>query len=287
MIPKEIKEAVEQFFSSKNIAYQPVSGGSINHAYRFSISNIHYFLKYNLVNQFPDIILTEVEGLKAIEATDTIKVPKVIFYNTVANYEVLILPFIKEEQPTNQLWEKFANSLAEMHKQPAPYYGWERSNYIGSLSQVNNKHDDFLSFFIHERLQKQLKLANQANLLSKSDNTAFENLFIILDQIIPEVRPSLVHGDLWSGNFLSGENQIPYLIDPSIQYSFRETDIAFTYLFGGFDKRFYEAYDSDFSLAPGFKERIGIYNLYPLLVHLNLFGSSYLSSIRRTLKNFQ
>ncbi|MBK6264542.1 fructosamine kinase family protein [Marivirga sp. S37H4] len=286
MIPQEIIKVINHFFSSKNIAFEYVSGGSINQAFRFSINESSYFLKFNNANQYPDIIQSEVEGLKAITKTGTIQVPKIIFFERVENYEVLVLPFIREEHPTDQLWENFAISLANMHRQPAKYFGWERDNYIGSLPQSNTRCNNFLTFFKEERLQSQIDLANRSGLLSKSDNEAFESLFKMLEQIIPDASPSLVHGDLWSGNFLAGEGQTPYLIDPSIQYSFRETDLAFTHLFGGFGKRFYEAYENSFPLVPDFHERIAIYNLYPLLVHLNLFGSSYLSSIRSTLRKF-
>lgn len=286
MIPTEIQEKVKSFFSIRDLRFETVSGGSINEAYRFTVKNKNYFLKYNSATRFPDIIRLEVEGLKAIAETKTIAVPDIFLYEKVGEYELLILPYLPKEAPTFKLWENLADSLAAMHRLSALYYGWDNDNYIGRLRQSNTKHQNFLNFFIQERLQKQLVLANQSALLGKSENLAFELLFSRLDEIIPEACPSLVHGDLWGGNFIAGEGQTPYLIDPSIQYNFRETDIAFTHLFGGFDKRFYEAYQSNFPLASGFGERIAIYNLYPLLVHLNMFGKSYLSAIQTTLRKF-
>jgi len=171
-----------------------------------------------------------------------------------------------------------------LHKNHSEYFGWSENNYIGSLRQNNTPHKDFISFFIKERLQKQIDLAKSKGLLDKEDIGAFDKLFNYLPEIIPEAQPSLVHGDLWSGNFIVNDSGVPYLIDPSIQYNFRETDIAFTYLFGGFDQQFYDSYHVDFPLAPGFQDRVKIYNLYPLLVHLNLFGKSYLGSIQSVLK---
>ena len=114
----------------------------------------------------------------------------------------------------------------------------------------------------------------------------FEKLFSVLQNLIPEASPSLLHGDLWSGNFMCGEDGEAVIFDPAVYYGHREIELAFTQMFGGFDKSFYSAYNEEFPLLPGFDDRVDLYNLYPLLVHLNLFGQSYLSGITQTLSRY-
>jgi fructosamine-3-kinase len=284
MIPLIISNYLQNFHKSEISDMQIIGGGSINYCYKYTANSRSFFIKYNNLNQFPDIIKNEVEGLKAIADTQSIATPEIILFDQVDSFEFLILPFIEQGRATHQVWETFGEQLAVLHQNHNEFYGWNRDNYIGSLKQSNKNHSDFITFFREERLQKQINLASSSRLLSSADIQAFETLFSHLPNIIPDNKPSLVHGDLWSGNFMVSNDGIPYLIDPSIQYNFRETDIAFTYLFGGFDQRFYESYQAHFPLAPGFNERVKIYNLYPLLVHLNLFGNSYLHSIQSTLK---
>ncbi len=284
MIPLTISTYLQDFHQSDISDFRSVGGGSINYCFRYQAGSVNFFIKYNNVEQFPDIIKCELEGLKAISQTHSIAIPEIIVYDQVANLEFLVLEYIEQGRPTPQVWEKFSENLAKLHQNSNDYYGWSKNNYIGSLNQSNKNHNDFISFFQKERLQPQIDLAIGKGLLQNNDVDAFEKLFAYLPEIIPDARPSLVHGDLWNGNFIVSNSGIPYLIDPSIQYNFRETDIAFTHMFGGFDERFYESYHAYFPLASGFSERVKIYNLYPLLVHLNLFGSSYLSSIQSVLK---
>ena len=137
-----------------------------------------------------------------------------------------------------------------------------------------------------ERLDKQVRLALRNGLLDASAEKLFEKLYVTLDEILPEEPPHLVHGDLWSGNFIVSEEGKACLIDPAVYYGNREVDLAMSTLFGGFSPEFYSSYNEEFPLLEGWKERLDIYNLYPLLIHLNLFGSSYLGSILSVLRRF-
>jgi fructosamine-3-kinase len=110
----------------------------------------------------------------------------------------------------------------------------------------------------------------------------FQRIYPVLENFFPKEKPALLHGDLWSGNIMRGKNGMPVLIDPAVYYGHREMDLAFSRLFGGFESLFYESYETVFPLEPGFEERVPVYNLYPLLVHLLLFGKSYLSGIEKT-----
>jgi fructosamine-3-kinase len=275
---------LNSFHHKEIYPFYPVGGGSINDAYRYEIDGQEFFTKYN--NEVEGIIEKEVDGLKAISELNCIATPEVIAFDKKDGYEILILQFISNGSKTENAWENFGEQLAEMHQKPAAYYGWHQNNFIGSLAQSNEKTDDFIEFFIHQRLKPQIRLAQQHQYFASKELSLFEDLFQKLDTILPKTRPSLVHGDLWSGNFMIGEKDKPYLIDPSIHYSFREIDIAFTYLFGGFDGKFYDAYHYHFPLEPGFQDRISLYNIYPLLVHLNLFGRGYYGSVMNNLNRY-
>jgi fructosamine-3-kinase len=284
MVPSSIKTFLNKLHKVEIREFTAIQGGSINDAYRYSVRNEEFFVKYN--NQVKGIIEKEVDGLKAIASLACISTPEVISFEKVSNFEVLVLPFLRSGPKTPQAWENFGQKLAEMHQKPAVCYGWNQGNFIGSLSQSNNNSDDFITFFISQRLKPQIKLAQERKYLSLQEGRQFEKLFQKLPEIVPNTQPSMVHGDLWSGNFIIGEKEIPYLIDPSIHFNFRETDIAFTYLFGGFDAKFYEGYNSTYPLISGFQERIALYNIYPLLVHLNLFGSGYHGSVMSNLHKY-
>ncbi|ADR20051.1 fructosamine kinase [Marivirga tractuosa] len=284
MLPNSIIKFLNSLHHKQIKQFNPVGGGSINHAYRYSVDGKDFFIKYN--NEVEGIIEKEVGGLKSIAKFNCIATPEVIAFEQMDGYEVLIMSYIQGGLKTANAWENFGKQLAAMHQKPAPYYGWHQDNFIGSLPQSNEKRDDFIEFFIHQRLKPQIRLAQQHQYFASKELSLFENLFQKLDTILPVTKPSLVHGDLWSGNFMIGEKNTPYLIDPSIHYNFRETDIAFTHLFGGFDSKFYDAYHHHFPLDPGFQDRISLYNIYPLLVHLNLFGSGYYGSVMNSLNQY-
>jgi fructosamine-3-kinase len=157
---------------------------------------------------------------------------------------------------------------------------------MGSLPQSNRMHDTWTEFYVQERLTPQVRIARDQGALTTSDIRAFDRLYTQITEIVPDEPPALVHGDLWSGNYLTGPGNTSWLIDPAVAYNHRETDIAMSLLFGGFSQRFYEAYQHHFSLAPGWQDRVGVFQLYPLLVHVNLFGGGYLRSVREVLNRF-
>jgi fructosamine-3-kinase len=157
---------------------------------------------------------------------------------------------------------------------------------MGSLVQYNTPEKSWVEFFVCRRLQVQVALAFDSGHLDKSAVTRFDRFYSRLDQIFSPGKPSLLHGDLWGGNYMVSESGEPCLIDPAVYYGHREVDLAMTTLFGGFSAEFYTGYESHHKLEPGWRERLDIYNLYPLLVHLNLFGSSYLGSVTSILKRF-
>ncbi|HER40768.1 MAG TPA: fructosamine kinase, partial [Salinimicrobium catena] len=163
-----------------------------------------------------------------------------------------------------------------------PKFGFHAPNYIGSLPQYNHHHDSAADFYIQERLEPQFRMALDAGYAFHG----LEKIFQVFSEMIPKEAPALIHGDLWSGNYISNEQGLPCLIDPAVSYGPREMDLAMMKLFGGFPEEVFDQYDSLFPVEPGFKDRIEMWQLYYLLVHLNIFGSSYLGQVKNILTRF-
>ena len=167
-----------------------------------------------------------------------------------------------------------------------PSFGLATDNYMGALPQHNEPLSDWSQFFIRRRLEPQLKLAVDNHLMTGQQVKQFEKLYQALPAIFGEVQPALLHGDLWSGNFLCDEAGKPVLIDPAVYYGIPAVDLAMTNLFGGFDAAFYDSYRRVAPWPPNFREQWEVANLYPLLIHLNLFGKGYLPDILRTIDRY-
>ncbi|MEI7492392.1 MAG: fructosamine kinase family protein [Bacteroidota bacterium] len=292
MIPGQIQQALSAFFQQQQhadfqiLSSRPLGGGSINEVHLLITTLGSFCLKYNNNASFPKMFETEARGLELLSGAGAIRVPKVIFQDDLSDYSFILLEFINSANQTNTFFKDFAHSLARLHRSKSELYGLDYNNYMGSLSQNNCYHTDWVDFFVEERLDKQVKLALHKGLLDQSGERLFEKLYLRLSELLPEEPACLVHGDLWSGNFIVSENGKACLIDPAVYYGNREVDLAMSTLFGGFSPEFYNSYDEEYPLIPGWKERLDLYNLYPLLIHLNLFGSSYLGSILSILRRF-
>lgn len=263
-----------------------VSGGSINSCYKLRAGKQCFFLKINDSRKYPDMFLKEAEGLKTILGTNAINVPAVIAQGTAGTEQYLILNWVEERAGYRQAWEKLGENLAKMHQTSSHSFGLDHDNYMGSLVQSNKGHHSWASFFINERLIPQVQMATKRHLLDSPLTDKFNQLYGMLPELFPEEAPSLIHGDLWSGNYMITEGGEPVLIDPAVSFGHREFDIAMTTLFGGFDQSFYDRYNDAFPLQKGWEKRLPLWNLYPLLIHLNLFGSSYLSPIKSSLAKY-
>lgn len=261
-------------------------GGCINNAVRLQTDRDKYFLKFNESASAYDMFEAEARGLQLLAQTDTLTVPRVIHAGRQQGRSYLILEFFEPSLPQKNYWEQLGYGLAALHRHRQQQFGLSFNNYIGSLPQSNEWMSNGVEFFIEKRLRLQAGLAYYNNLLDKSLLKKMDVLYAKLPDLIPETSASLLHGDLWGGNIITGHRGEPCLIDPAVYYGFREAEIAYTRLFGGFEQRFYDAYHEAMPLESGFNERVPLYNLYPLLVHLNLFGESYLSSIEQTLRYF-
>ncbi|GAB4035563.1 fructosamine kinase family protein [Spirosoma gilvum] len=265
---------------------QFLSGGNINTAARVFSTEGVFFIKWNQSDGHlePDMFETEALGLDLLRQTHTFPIPEVISCGHFQDKSYLILEYIDFGKRPKNYWETLAQRLARLHANTQPEFGLHFNNYIGSLPQTNQLTADGYDFFFEQRLLPQAGLALYRELISRQTYEALLRLRTRLPNLLPNERPALLHGDLWSGNVLVNEDGLPVLVDPAVYYGFRESELAFTKLFAGFDARFYDAYDEAFPLISGFNERVSIYNLYPLLVHVNLFGSGYVSGVERILK---
>ena len=292
MIPDEIISSLGDCFHSQgdtNFTIHSVSyltGGDINQTCKIDTSSGTFCLKYNLAEKFTSMFEKESQGLRLLQQASELRVPDVVTENTLTTYTYLLLEFIDSKKEIDRFMFHFGVSLARLHDHSSDFYGLDHDNYMGSLPQSNTPSNDWFDFFVEERLQKQVALARDSRRLDYSTTKRFDELFVRLSRLLSKGEPALLHGDLWSGNYMVSEAGEACLIDPAVYYGHREVDLAMTTLFGGFSSDFYLGYETHHSLEPGWKERLEIYNLYPLLIHLNLFGSSYLGSILRILNRY-
>ncbi len=271
-----------------------LSGGDINEAYALTLSdNSRIFMKSN-TKANAGFFTAEAHGLNVIAQTNTIQTPRILCSGCSEDgrgYAFLLLEFIDRKRPISNYWETFAHQLAAMHKAPAAdfvpqgKFGFYQNNYIGAGAQCNTPHEKWIPFFRDCRLEPQFETAS-----SYFDTAELAEITRLLDNLedylVEPEHPSLLHGDLWSGNFLTGNDGKAWLIDPAAYVGHAEADIAMTELFGGFSPDFYAAYEESAPMQPGYPQRRDLYNLYHLLNHLNLFGGAYLSSVKRIIKKY-
>ncbi len=285
-IEKQLKTDWGLNITTEKVA--PVYGGCIHEAYLLHDRTKNYFIK--LQQSSSDMLSKEVLGLKRLYNKSGFKIPKIFghgqFSNDGATGSYLCLEYIEPGEKNKNYWELAGQSLATLHQNQGVFFGLDHNNYIGSLQQTNAQKKDWCDFYIQERIEPLLRKALDLGRLTSADAKSFETLYQRLNSIFPKTKPSLLHGDLWSGNTLANRVGQPYIFDPAVYYGHPEMELAFTYLFGGFDPLFYDSYDHCTPLPPGFKNRMGVYNLYPLLVHLLLFGNQYHTPIKQTLKQF-
>jgi protein-ribulosamine 3-kinase len=272
--------------SISSLKFHPVGGGSINDTYEAEAGDTTFFCKVNDHSKFPGLFEAESHGLELLAAQQVIRTPRVIASTITGDTQVLVLEWIEQGMRTAGFWKLFGQQLAALHLVQAPTFGLDDDNYMGALLQHNKKTKDWNEFFVSQRLEPQLKLALDKGLMEKQQVQQFEKLYRKLPEIFPPAQPSLLHGDLWSGNFLCDSNNRPVLIDPAVYYGHASVDLAMTTLFGGFDTIFYETYSHHRQPAPNFREQWEVCNLYPLLIHLNLFGESYRSGILHTIRRY-
>ncbi|UII33685.1 fructosamine kinase family protein [Fulvivirga ulvae] len=284
-IPQEILSFCESAFGGLQ-SFRPASGGCINNGGRIETEKGEFFMKWNASTTFPKMFTAESMGLKLLAEPQCIQVPDVLEVYEGSQYSCIVMEHIATGPRAKTYWNDLAEALACLHKTSRSKYGLDYHNYIGSLHQYNHNEDRWADFFINNRLLPQVKLALEHGRFNRSDMEKYSRFERALPGLLNEEKPALSHGDLWSGNLMTGPNGNPVLIDPAVAFVHRETELAFTRLFGGFDREFYESYQNILPMEPGYEERFDIYNVYPLLVHVNLFGGGYYQQAMSTITRF-
>ncbi len=290
MIPQEIRISLTDFFTrTRNVIINfnrvsSLSGGCINNVCRIQTNIGDFCIKFNLRDRFPGMFTSEAEGLSLLKSAGEIRVPEVYYTGEAGSFSYILLEYIDQGNRIPFFMDDFGRSLARLHRHTTDYFGLDINNYMGSLPQSNKKQARWNDFFIEERLKKQVLLAREY--FSSADLISFERLYARLDELLPVEPSALLHGDLWGGNYMVSSDGKACLIDPAVYYGHREVDIAMTTLFGGFDEQFYISYNEEYPLEINWQQRLDIFKLYPLLIHLNLFGSGYLGSILSIIRRF-
>ena len=272
-IAREISQHTGNKFELSN--YRSIGGGCINQAYQLSGNGSTYFVKLNQACEV-EMFAAEAAGLEHIFTTNTIRVPKPICWGVAGNHSYLVLEWLDLGRANSKSWEEMGRKLARLHKTGGnDQFGWERNNTIGSTPQINPWCDRWADFFAQHRIGYQLRLANRRGGNFAAPDRVVEAVRQQLAEVNPQ--PSLVHGDLWSGNAGCTNEGEPVIIDPATYYGDREVDLAMTELFGGFPSAFYGGYNQEWQLDEGYQQRKTLYNLYHILNHFNLFGYGYAS----------
>ncbi len=262
-----------------------VFGGDINVTCMITSKEGNYFIKTNNALH-ADMYEKEFAALKLLYHTHTLKIPQPIFSGVYEANSYLLMEYLGKGAAGNNLWQQLATGLALLHKNSNSTFGLLYDNYIGTIPQHNKPSADWPTFYAAQRILPLIKLAHDKSLCDKTTVLSAEKFCKKLSSLLPEEAPALLHGDLWSGNKMFTVTEEAAVYDPAIYYGHREMDIAMTLLFGGFPETFYAAYHEAFPLQKDWQQRTDINQLYPLLVHLNLFGRQYYNAVYTILAKY-
>ena len=259
MLPEALKSSIQEQLDLSIRKTIPVHGGDINRAARIELeSGKSVFVKWN-ASAPNQMFATEAKGLQLLGSTESF----------------LVLEWVPEDEGNDDTSFEFGRQLARLHRNSSDSFGLDHDNFIGRLRQRNNQHSNWPDFFAIERIEPQVKMGIESGKLTRSVLRNAERMYRRFGSVFPNEQPALLHGDLWSGNYMFTQAGKTSIYDPAVYFGHREMDLAMTRLFGGFSANFYEGYQAEYPLEAGFKNRTDLYNLYPILVHANLFGGSY------------
>ncbi len=280
----EIREELEQRLDACVVSVKPVGGGDINDAFKVELSSGRSAFVKTRGDVSPSVFEIEAKGLRWLGESDAIVIPEVLAVGQQTPF--LALEHIEPGRRGRNFSEDLGHQLAELHRFGASSFGLSYDNHIGSLQQQNTPHQSWAEFYREERLIPQLLLAEKAGHVTSSLARSFDEVLSTLESLVgPEEPPARLHGDLWAGNHLCSSAGQPVLIDPAVYGGHREMDLAMMKLFGGFDQRVFNAYNDAFPLAEGHVTRVPLWQLYPLMVHVNLFGWGYVSQVEQCLNS--
>ena len=272
------------FESGEVTRVNPVSGGSINSAYAVHTRKACFFLKVNRTDAYPHMFESESKGLEWLAEHAQLVVPKPLFIAKHAGFAYFFMQYLTPERSHQNHFE-FGVKLAQMHRASSSQFGLNHDNYMGSLPQQNQFADTWVHFFGQNRLEPQVALARDKGAIDAETARRFDAFYKRMPDLFPEEPPALIHGDLWSGNYMFTAGG-PAIFDPAVAFAHREQDLAMTKLFGGFSPAFYRGYFEEYPVESGFESRVDAYNLYPILIHVNLFGGGYVGQLKEMLRNY-
>ncbi len=288
-IPADVRSALESALGDTVADAHPIHGGDINQAAHVTLRSGDALLLKWKRGVGADFFLAEAHGLRLLAGAEAIRVPGVLAVGSEPPF--LALEWIDQEHPaadSERMAERLGHGLAALHRCTAEMHGLDRDNYIGALPQPNTPSASWTAFYREWRIGAQMEIARREGMLPRTREAALVRLQNRLDTLLDDAAmpPSLLHGDLWGGNYMVAAGGEPVLIDPAVYYGHREVDLAMTQLFGGFPARFYAAYHEAYPLDPGYDDRRALYQLYYVLVHMNLFGGGYAGQVDSIVRRY-
>jgi len=278
----EVAATLERALGARATGKMRLGGGDINDAFEITLDDGRAVFVKTKAHPPRGMYLAEAKGLEWLDEAGALRVPRVL----AVSDGFLALELLRPSGRRPDFDEVLGHGLAALHAFGAPTFGLGHDNFIGRLPQSNRMCSDWTSFYWDERIEPQLRLASDGGRIDGRLLRRFERLRVALPTLVGvEEPPSRLHGDLWGGNLHVDEEGSPCLIDPAVYGGHREMDLAMMRLFGGFGPRVFDAYEESHPLSPGARERVSLYQLYPLLVHVNLFGTSYVGSVERALSD--
>jgi fructosamine-3-kinase len=283
-----VRRAIEARLGERITRAEPIAGGDINDAYRLELASGRRVFAKTHAGADPRMFPCEARGLAWLGEARALRVPEVLAVSADSDEtSFLVLEHLQPGRRRTDFDERLGRGLAELHRAGPLELGLDHDNFIGSLRQSNRGRATWAEFFCHERLGAQLELRNAKRLLPTSVRRSFDRLIENIDEHVGPPEPTArLHGDLWGGNLHIAPDGEPVLIDPAVYGGHREMDLAMMRLFGGFNARVFAAYQESHPLTAGHEERVSLWQLYPLLVHVNLFGASYVEPVARALERY-
>lgn len=276
---KEVFRPLEDIFNFKIIEHGPLSGGSISQVYKLKTNQGDFILKLNTSDKI-DLFLAEEVGLNTLGNTQSFIIPEVLGVGSIADFAYLLMEFIPSGKANTTTFKEFGVKLAHLHSHRAPQFGFASNNYVGTLTQINHLETSWSGFYWKHRILPQCQLAVKQSLISKVDIPEEKCFTQVIENEFNETKPSLIHGDLWNGNYIINAEGKIALIDPAVYYGNPIMDIGMAKLFGGFDDEFFEAYREKTVGTSNWDTQIELAQYYYLLIHLNIFGRSYLPQVQ-------
>jgi fructosamine-3-kinase len=283
------RAAIGRALGARVTAQSPCGGGDINEAFQLTLQDgRRVFAKLN-DRAPPGFFEAEARGLRWLGAAAALELPQVLAVGAGEGdaSPFLLLDWVEPAARARDFDERLGQGLAALHRAGAPAFGLDHDNFIALLPQDNRSDPTWAGFYRARRLEPLLSRARQRGFWDRTLDRARDELLRRLPELVgPDEPPARLHGDLWGGNLHVGARGEPLLIDPAVYGGQREIDLAMMRLFGGFGERVFEAYGSSYPLAPGYRERVALYQLYPLLVHLCTFGTGYLGQVKSCLARY-